>query len=119
VRAEVDTAVHPAVLVAPIQAVVERDVKDEETDVVFVVQDGKAVQRAVKTGISDETRVEIVSGVQPGDKVVTGPYRSLRDLEDGEKVVVTDQKQEERSRRQKAREKKKDETEGDVEVEVD
>jgi HlyD family secretion protein len=122
VRAEIDTAVHPDVLAAPIQAVVERDTErdgaDEETDVVFVVQDGKAVQRIVKTGISDETRVEIVSGVKPGDKVVTGPYRSLRDLEDGALVKVTDQKQEERSRRQKAKEKK-DETDGDVEVEVD
>jgi HlyD family secretion protein len=111
VRAEIDTAVHPDVLVAPIQAVVERDVKGEETDVVFVVQDGKAVQRAVKTGISDETRVEIVSGVQPGDKVVTGPYRSLRDLDDGEKILVTDQKAEERSRRQKAKE---EENKGEV-----
>ncbi|HEX6862866.1 MAG TPA: efflux RND transporter periplasmic adaptor subunit, partial [Thermoanaerobaculia bacterium] len=40
VRAEIDTAVHPDALVVPIQAVVERDVKDAETDVVFVVQDG-------------------------------------------------------------------------------
>ena len=115
-RAEIDTAVHPDVLVVPIQAVVERDVQDEETDVVFVAQDGKAVQRAVKTGISDETRVEIVSGVQPGEKVVTGPYRSLRDLDDGERVQVTDQKQEERTRRRKAREEKEEETEGNVEV---
>jgi HlyD family secretion protein len=124
VRAEIDTAVHPDVLVAPIQAVVERDVKDKETDVVFVVKDGKAVQRAVKTGISDETQVEIVSGVQPGDKVVTGPYRSLRDLDDGEKIQVTDQKQEERSRRQKAKEKKdekdeKEDSDGEATVEVD
>ncbi len=118
VRAEIDTAVHSGVLVAPIQAVVERDVKDEETDVVFVAVDGKAVQRAVKTGISDETQVEIVSGVQAGDKVITGPYRSLRDLEDGERILVTDQKQEERSRRQKAKEEK-DESEGEAQVEVD
>lgn len=118
VRAEIDTAVHPDVLVAPIQAVVERDVKDKETDVVFVVQDGKAVQRVVKTGISDETRVEIVSGLKAGDKVVTGPYRSLRDLDDGEKILVTDQKAEERSRRKKAKEEK-DDSEGEVEVEVD
>ena len=117
VRAEIDTAVHPDVLVAPIQAVVERDndrdVGDEESDVVFVVEDGKAVQKAVRTGISDETRVEIVSGVQVGDKVVTGPYRSLRDLDDGERVQVTDQKKEERARRRKAKGEKKEETEGD------
>ena len=122
VRAEIDTAVHPDVLVVPIQAVVERDTErdgeDQETDVVFVLQDGKAVQRAVKTGLSDETRVEIVSGVQAADKVITGPYRSLRDLEDGERVQVTDPKKEEQSRRKKAKEEK-DETEGEVEVEVD
>jgi len=123
VRAEIDTAVHPDVLVAPIQAVVERDTErdagdeeDEETDVVFVAVDGKAVQRIVKTGISDETQVEIVSGVKEGDKVITGPYRSLRDLDDGEKILVTDQKQEERSRRKKAKE---EETEGEAQVEVD
>jgi HlyD family secretion protein len=125
VRAEIDTAVHPGALVAPIQAVVERDVRvggqDRESDVVFVVQDGKAVQRPVRTGISDETRVEIVSGVQPGDKVVTGPYRSLRDLEDGERVQVADAKQDERSRRKKQKDEKKDEeeTEGEAKVEVD
>lgn len=119
VRAEIDTAIHPDVLVVPIQAVVERDVEDREADVVFVVQDGKAVQKPVRTGISDETRVEIVSGVQMGDKVVTGPYRSLRDLDGGDAVKVTDPKKDEQARRKKAREEKKDGTEGEVEVEVD
>lgn len=117
VRAEVDTAVHRDVLVVPIQAVVERDVQDKETDVVFVVQDGKAVQKAVKTGLSDETRVEIVSGVNAGDKVITGPYRSLRDLDGGERVQVADPKKDEQARRKDREEK--EETEGEVEVEVD
>lgn len=126
VRAEVDTAVHPNALVVPIQAVVERDVTEggasREADVVFVVQDGKAVQRVVKTGISDETRVEIVSGVQEKDKVVSGPYRSLRDLDDGDRVQVTDRDAEEKERRRKDREDRKDEkeeTEGEASVEVD
>ena len=119
VRAEVDTTVHPNVLVVPIQAVVERDIADKESDVVFVVQDGKAVQRAVRTGISDETRVEIVSGVKEKDKVVSGPYRSLRDLDDGDKVQVTDREAEERERRKKEKEDSKDEAEGGASVEVD
>lgn len=126
VRAEVDTAVHPNALVVPIQAVVERDVAEggasRETDVVFVVQDGKAVQRVVRTGISDETRVEIVSGVQEKDKVVSGPYRSLRDLDGGDRVQVTDRDSEERERRKKQKEDRKDEkeeTEGEASVEVD
>lgn len=119
VRAEVDTTVHPNVLVVPIQAVVERDIADKESDVVFVVQDGKAVQRAVRTGISDETRVEIVSGVKEKDKVVSGPYRSLRDLDDGDKVQVTDRGAEERERRKKEKEDSKDEAEDGASVEVD
>lgn len=123
VRAEIDTAVHPNALVVPIQAVVERDVTEggasREADVVFVVQDGKAAQRVVKTGISDETRVEVVSGVREKDKVVSGPYRSLRDLDDGDRVRVTDRDAEERERRKKQKEDSKDEAEGEVSVEVD
>lgn len=124
VRAEIDSAVHPNALVVPIQAVVERDlelgrpeggVETEEADVVFVVENGKTVQRPVKTGISDETRVEVLSGVKAGEKVVTGPYRSLRDLEDGEQVRITDPRQEERDRRQKARQEKKEEKDDEEE----
>ena len=36
------------------------------------------------TGISDETHVELTSGAQAGEQVVTGPYRTLRDLKDGD-----------------------------------
>lgn len=60
----------------------------DEISVVFVVAAGKARQRAVETGISDETHVQIVSGVQSGERVVTGPYRALRDLKDGDAVEV-------------------------------
>ena len=128
VRAEINTAVHAKALVVPIQAVVERDLKNRETgateeaDVVYVVENGKAAQRVVKTGISDETRVEVVSGVQDKDKVVSGPYRSLRDLDDGDRVQVTDRDAEERERRKKDKEERKDEkeeAEGEASVEVD
>jgi len=62
---------------------------DEEVKVVFVVAGGKARQRPVETGISDETHVEILAGLQPGEQVVTGPYRTLRDLKDGDAVTVS------------------------------
>jgi len=100
VRAEIQTAAHANALVLPIQAVVERppltaegeEAKAEEDDeikVVFVLEDGKARQRTVETGLSDETHVEIRSGVKPGERVVTGPYRTLRDLRDGDAVTVS------------------------------
>jgi len=104
VRASIVTAIHPDTLVVPIQAVVERPPlaaegedgggaesgadADVEVPVVFVVDGGTAHQRAVETGISDATEVEITSGVAAGDTVVTGPYRVLRKLEDGEAVRI-------------------------------
>jgi HlyD family secretion protein len=95
VRAEINTAAHTLALVVPIQAVVDREpvgAKDnnaKDVKVVFVVENGKARQREVQTGISDETLVELTSGVKPGEKVVTGPYRTLRDLKDGDAVQVS------------------------------
>lgn len=128
VRAEINTENHPNTLVVPVQAVVEREIERQAADaqgsadgeaanVVFVVENGKAVQRTVRTGISDETRVEIVSGVKPGDKVVTGPYRSLRDLDNGDAVQVADPK---KDAKEKSRQKDKedDEAEGSVTVET-
>jgi HlyD family secretion protein len=108
VRAEIHTAAHPESLVVPIQAVVEREPesagktgktgangKAEPIKVVFVVEGGKAHQRAVTTGISDETHVELTSGAKPGETVVTGPYRVLKDLKDGDAVVISKTSEEE------------------------
>jgi HlyD family secretion protein len=118
VRAEIHTAAHPDSLVVPIQAVVERPPmpaagslpaekaekaekgnrqassgggggEDQEVKVVFVIEGNKARQRTVETGLSDETHVELRTGAKPGEKVVTGPYRTLRDLKDGDTVTVS------------------------------
>jgi HlyD family secretion protein len=101
VRAEISTAAHPNTLTVPIQAVVERedegDTKGAGKDgqasqshkVVFVITGGKAHQRTVETGLSDETSVELTAGIKAGEQVVTGPYRTLRDLKDGAAVQVS------------------------------
>jgi HlyD family secretion protein len=56
--------------------------------VVFVVdKDGTAQMREVQTGIASRTDVEILSGVNEGETVVDGPYRTLaRELQEGQKV---------------------------------
>jgi len=42
----------------------------------------------VTTGISDDTYMEIKSGVQPGDEVVSGSYSAIsRKLKDGAKLT--------------------------------
>jgi HlyD family secretion protein len=95
-RAEVVTASHAEALVVPIQAVVERpplgpdgaepDDDADEIQVVFVLEEGEARQRPVEAGLSDETHVEIVSGLDAGQAVIAGPYRTLRDLDHGDAV---------------------------------
>lgn len=124
-RAEIETRPPASTLVVPIQAVVQREAReaekpegedeDEEISVVFVAENGKAVRRQVRTGISNETLVEILDGLKAGDKVVTGPYRSLRDLEGGEAVQVTTPEED-----RKDKKKDKDgEEDGDAEVSVE
>lgn len=63
--------------------------KKDLIEVAFVVREGKAVMVPVITGISDDTHVEVLSGLQENDEVITGPYRILsRLLKDGDRVKV-------------------------------
>lgn len=68
----------------------------EEGDVrrvVFLHVDGNAILREVETGISDNTHIQIMSGLSEGDEVVTGSYKILsRDLADGDKLLVENNK---------------------------
>lgn len=95
-------------LVVPIQAVTVRSEKnlpdyrppieggtltakkptDPMNKVVFIVDsEGRARMRRVRTGIATDTDLEILEGLQEGDKLVDGPYRLLaKDLKDGDWV---------------------------------
>ncbi len=66
--------------------------EDEYAEVVFIVTDEGTVElRVVETGISGTTHIEILSGLEEGAQVVTGPFRLLsRTLKDGDRVTVTD-----------------------------
>jgi len=65
--------------------------KDGFVELVFVVHDGKAEARPVKTGIQSDTHIEIVDGLSEGETIVVGSYRAIsRDLEDGKEVVLAD-----------------------------
>lgn len=67
--------------------------KEDLRRVVFVVVDGKAQMREVQTGISDDTHIQLLSGVQAGEQVVIGPYRILStDLADGDDVIINNDK---------------------------
>jgi HlyD family secretion protein len=91
-RAEIFTATKGGVLAAPIQAIlVDEDLTtDEVRRDVFVNRDGRAVKTSVEVGIADDSYQEIVSGLSPGDEVVTGPDRVLRALEDGDRISIAE-----------------------------
>lgn len=73
-------------LAVPVEAVVTEAKEKAETTHVWVVQGGKAKKVAVKTGLSDDRWQAIASGLKAGDRVVTGPAKTLRRLKDGEAV---------------------------------
>jgi HlyD family secretion protein len=66
----------------------DKEVKKEELKtVVFVVENGKAAAKEVKTGISDYGNIEIKSGIKEKDEVVSGSYNVLKKLKNGEAVT--------------------------------
>jgi HlyD family secretion protein len=63
--------------------------KEDLRKVIFVVDNGIAVRKEVKTGISDNTHIQVLSGISAGEEIVIGSYRTLSNLlEDGDKVSV-------------------------------
>jgi HlyD family secretion protein len=113
--AKIETAHKTGVLTIPIQALAERSQKEldearqgsaenvtlaasnadagngaKETDVqgVFVIRGKKAQFIPVETGITGVTDIEVTSGLQEGDQVVTGSYKALRSLRPGASIKV-------------------------------
>jgi HlyD family secretion protein len=58
----------------------------KELEGVFVVRDAKAEFVPIKTGIAGEKYFELLSGLKEGDKVIIGPFASVRELRDGAAV---------------------------------
>jgi HlyD family secretion protein len=115
--ADITTDRRSKVLAVPIQAVVVRQIdkegkivdptppqagepenpnelqnrgKLEEKEGVFVVTNGQASFKPVKTGIMGETDIEVTSGVNEGDELVTGSYKTLRTLKNDARIKVED-----------------------------
>jgi len=66
----------------------QKEEREKLSKVVFLKKGGKAQSVKVTTGISDDTYMEIKSGVQPGDEVISGSYSAIsRKLKDGAKVA--------------------------------
>lgn len=67
----------------------------EKFEAVFVKEGEVAKLRVVKTGIQDDTNIEIMSGLKEGETVITGPYNTVTKLlKSGDKVSVASEAKE-------------------------
>ena len=66
---------------------------DKKFECVFVKVGDKSKIRIIKTGIQDDTNIEVTQGLKKGDVVITGPYTTVtKDLNSGDKVVISSDK---------------------------
>ncbi len=63
-----------------------KKVEKKEFQGVFVVKNDKAEFVEVKTGVSGDTDIEVLSGLKPDTEIVTGSFKTLRTLKDGDAV---------------------------------
>jgi len=65
--------------------------KDKRIEVVFVVENGKAVQKKVVPGIQNTKYIEILEGLDENEQVISGPYSAIsRKLKSNDAVQVVD-----------------------------
>jgi HlyD family secretion protein len=66
----------------------QKEEREKLAKVVFLKNGNKAHMVKVTTGISDDTSMEIKSGIKPGDEVISGSYSAIsRKLKEGAKVT--------------------------------
>ncbi len=102
VTADIITGVKEKVAAVPLAAVIVRDSpKGEKNEAgklrteqgVYALREGKAAFAPIKTGITGELMVEVVSGVPAGEEIVTGPFKALREIKDGDRVKKMSEKE--------------------------
>ena len=101
VTADVITGSKPRVLAIPLAAIVVRDSpKGEKTAAgriktesgVYVLREEKAKFLPVELGLAGELKVEITVGLPRDQEIVTGPFKTLRTLKEGDRLKVENEK---------------------------
>jgi HlyD family secretion protein len=112
--ADITTAVREDAVAVPIQALTVREIdydskgarvhrdadensdrgsprpghRRKEVEGVFVYRDGQVVFTPVTIGIAGERHFEILTGLDEGDEIITGPYSAVREIVDGDRVKL-------------------------------
>jgi HlyD family secretion protein len=68
--------------------------RDGFVEIVFCIEEGKAIAKQVETGIQSDELIEILEGLEEGDEIVTGSYRAIsKDLNNGAMVTINNDPQ--------------------------
>ena len=93
-RAEIYTRTASDVLAVPLEAVLSNNsefadpmAEDAGQHYVYVVRKGQAMKRIVETGLADDQYQQVRTGLSAGEQIVTGPYKQLRYLRNGDAVL--------------------------------
>jgi HlyD family secretion protein len=103
VTADILTGRKEGATAIPIQALVVRDVpkkdgkpgastsatgRPQTEEGVYLVKNQKLVFEKVETGLAGELMIEVKNGPKVGEEIVTGPFKVLRQVKEGDKVIV-------------------------------
>jgi HlyD family secretion protein len=102
VTADILTGRKEGATAIPIQALVVRDVpkkdgkaaaasssgRPQTEEGVYLVKNQKLAFEKVQTGLAGELMIEVKSGPKVGEEIVTGPFKVLRQVKEGDKVII-------------------------------
>jgi HlyD family secretion protein len=101
-----DTTATKKDVVAELEKEQEEKIKgstDKKFECVFVKEGDKAKIRVIKTGIQDDTNIEVISGLKKGDVIIIGPYTTVtKELNPGDKVTIKKKDSEDKEKDKKA-----------------
>jgi HlyD family secretion protein len=93
---EIQTQVKTQIPSLPIEAIGTRTEEDTTTleeridEVIFSIEEGRAVKHVIQTGIQDSRYIEIVSGIEGLEEVIVGPYDAIsKKLKKGTRVAIS------------------------------
>nr|WP_227006748.1 efflux RND transporter periplasmic adaptor subunit [Shewanella donghaensis] len=74
-RVELKYDTHNDVITVPFNAIINQD----DTQALYVIEDNTATRREVSLGYREKNKVEIISGVKPGEQIVIRGQQNLKD----------------------------------------
>jgi len=94
------------IVVVPISSIVVKadttktkneNMAEKKMECVFVKDGNRARIRVVKTGIQDDTNIEIIEGLKKNEEIISGPYATVtKDLKSGDLIMLKSDEKEEK-----------------------